>query len=63
MTEILRTPTRAEGGITAEEKAKMDLLVKKWTKIALRTKPINKEKITESIKKLYLELIYTKSTT
>jgi hypothetical protein len=50
---ILRTPTKAEGGITPEEKAKMDEISKKWIKVAFRTEPINKEKITDAIKRLY----------
>lgn len=49
----MRTPTRAEGGITEEEKQKMAQIVKKWTAIAFRTAPIDKAKITEAIKRLY----------
>jgi len=53
MTKILRTPTRAEGGITPEEKVKLDAIAEKWKKIALRTDPIDKEKIEPAIKALY----------
>src|SRR3990167_3834105 len=53
MSKIIRTPTCAEGGITLEEKLKMNIIVEKWKSIALRTHPINKEKITIAINKLY----------
>ena len=51
--KIIRTTTRAEGGITPEERKQMGGLVKKWTKIAFRVEPINKEKITDAIYRLY----------
>ena len=53
MSKIVRTPTRAEGGITPEEKAQMDKITAKWIKNAFRTEPINKDKITKAIKDLY----------
>src|SRR3990167_5862965 len=53
MTKIIRTKTRAEGGITPEEKIKLDEHAKKWIDIIMRTEPINPEKIIPAIKKLY----------
>ena len=53
MSKIVRTPTRAEGGITEDEKKQMDLITQKWIKNAFRTEPINKDKITKAIKDLY----------
>jgi hypothetical protein len=53
MTKIIRTPTRAEGGITPDEKAAMGEISKKWTAIAFRTDPIDVAKITTSIESLY----------
>jgi hypothetical protein len=51
--ELIRTPTRAEGGITPEEKEKMDKLTKKWIKNALQTGETDKEKLIGAIKRLY----------
>ena len=53
MSKIVRTPTRAEGGITEDEKKQMDLITRKWIKIAFRTDPIDKKTITKAIKELY----------
>ena len=53
MDKIIRTPTRAEGGITSAEKAQMDEIVKKWTKNAFKTDTIDKDKITKAIKGIY----------
>ena len=53
MNKIIRTPVKAEGGITKNEKEKMDLITKKWIDIAFRTTSIDKEKITNAIYKLY----------
>ena len=50
---IVRTPQRAEGGITVEEKNTMDLITQKWIKNALRTDSIVPEKIIPTIEKLY----------
>jgi hypothetical protein len=50
---FIRTPTRAAGGITEEEKAKMAVVAQKWIAIALRTDPIEPEKIIPAIKRLY----------
>ena len=49
----MRSPTKATGGITSEEKAKMDKLVKFWTANAMKTDHINRAKIIEAIEGLY----------
>ncbi len=51
--KIVRTPTRAEGGITAEEKAQMDIIAQEWIDIAMRTDPIDPQKIVPAIEALY----------
>lgn len=51
--EFIRTPTRAKGAVTEEEKAKMALVAQKWIAIALRTEPIEPEKIAPAIRRLY----------
>ena len=43
--KIIRKPDFAGGGITPKEKSKMDEISKEWIGIALRTEPINPEKI------------------
>ena len=53
MTKIVRTPTRAEGGITADEKAQMDAVAADWIKNAYRTDPIEPDKIAKAINGLY----------
>ena len=53
MDKIVRTPTWAEGGITAAEKEQMAKIVKEWTAIAYRTDPIDREKVTDAIERLY----------
>jgi hypothetical protein len=50
---ILRTPTKAEGGITPEEKSKMDDVAKKWIDIAFSTGETDKEKLVKAIHGLY----------
>jgi hypothetical protein len=50
---IIRTPSRASGGITAEERRLMDEHTKVWIKRAFRTEPIVPEKIVPAIKALY----------
>ena len=50
---IIRTKNRVTGGITPEEKARMDLLLKEWIDIAFRTKPIEPDKIIPAIEGLY----------
>ena len=51
--KIKRTPTRAEGGITPEEKAKMDIITKKWIGIAFKTGETDKAKLKDAICRLY----------
>lgn len=51
--EIVRTPTRASGGLTAEEREKMKAYTEMWVKRILRTDPIIPEKIIPAIKELY----------
>jgi hypothetical protein len=51
--EIVRTPTFAGGGITPEEKAKMDAHAQLWIRRAMRTEPIEPEKIIPAIEGLY----------
>ena len=51
--EFVRTPTRAAGGVTEEEKVKMAVVAQKWIAIALRTEPIEPDKIVPAIKRLY----------
>ena len=53
MVKITRTPTKATGGITLEEKAKMDAISQEWIGIAMRTDPIEAGKITAAITALY----------
>ena len=53
MAKIIRTPTRAEGGITPEEKVAMDAIAQKWIGIAMRTDPIEPDKIVPAVHALY----------
>jgi Zn-dependent protease with chaperone function len=53
MSKIIRTPQKATGGITAEEKARMDEHAQMWIKRAFRTDPIEPEKIIPAIEGLY----------
>ena len=53
MAKIIRTPTRAEGGITPEEKVAMDAIAQRWIGIAMRTDPIEPDKIVSAIHALY----------
>ena len=53
MAKIIRTPTKAHGGITLDEKRRMDDHVKLWTARAFRTDPIEPEKIVPAIEGLY----------
>jgi hypothetical protein len=50
---IIRTPTRAEGGITAEEKVALDKHAALWIERAMRTDPIEPEKIIPAIEGIY----------
>src|ERR1700679_3661100 len=51
--KIVRTPTRAEGGITPEEKLAMNEIAQKWIGIAMRTDPIEPDMIIPAIHALY----------
>src|SRR3990167_6965517 len=51
--EIIRTKTRASGGITPEEEIKLKAHAELWIERAMRTTPIEKDKITLAIEGLY----------
>jgi hypothetical protein len=51
--KIVRTETRAEGGITPEEKTRMDEHTKLWISRVMRTDPIEPDKIIPAIERLY----------
>lgn len=51
--KIVRTPTKATGGITAEEKQAMVAHTALWIKRAMRTAPIEPDKIIPAIEGLY----------
>ena len=51
--KIVRTPMRAEGGVTPEEKRLMDEHAKMWIARAFRTDPIDPNKIVPAIEGLY----------
>ena len=53
MSKIVRTPTRATGGITPAEKAAMADYADLWIKRAMRTAPIEPDKIVPAIEALY----------
>lgn len=53
MTEIIRTPTKATGGITEAEKIEFKKCVDVWTAHAFQTKDASEETISFWIKKLY----------
>ena len=53
MSMIIRTATKAAGGITADEKRRMDEHAKVWISRAMRTDPIEPDKIIPAIKALY----------
>src|SRR5271157_6210291 len=53
MANIIRTPTKAHGGITPEEKQQMDDHAKLWISRAMRTDPIEPDKIIYAIERLY----------
>jgi hypothetical protein len=50
---IIRTKTKASGGITEREKVLMDEHARLWISRAMRTNPIEPEKIMPAIKSLY----------
>ena len=51
--KIIRTKTKAKGGITPVEKKKLDKHVKLWIDRIMRTDPIEPDKIIPAIKELY----------
>ena len=51
--KIVRTSTKAKGGITFSEKKQMDAIAKKWTDIAFQTGAVDKDRLIEAIKRLY----------
>ena len=51
--KIIRTSTRAEGGLTAVEKARMDEHASSWISHALRTDTVDRVELTAAIKDLY----------
>ena len=51
--EIIRTKTRATGGITEAERIELDRIAQEWTRIAYRTEPINPEKIIPAVEGIY----------
>ena len=53
MTKIIRTATQAKGGITAAEKAAFKIHAEKWINNALRTDPVDTDRVTAAIKSLY----------
>ena len=53
MSDIIRRPDFAGGGITNDERRAMGEAVKLWTSRAFRTDPIEPEKITAAIKGIY----------
>ena len=53
MVKIIRTPHRAQGGLTADEKRQMDAHAKVWIDRALRTRPIEPDKIVPAIEGIY----------
>ena len=53
MSKIIRTPTRVAGGITPEEKIALDAHAKLWIARAMRTNPIEPDKIIPAIEGLY----------
>jgi hypothetical protein len=50
---IVRTSSRAAGGITTEEKSRMDEHAKLWISRVMRTDPIEPDKIIPAIERLY----------
>lgn len=50
---VIRTPNKAHGGITEDERAKMAETSALWIKRAVRTEPIEVNKIVPAIKGLY----------
>jgi len=53
MSKIIREKNKAHGGITAEEKTRMDEHAKLWITRAMRTAPIEPDKIISAIEGIY----------
>ncbi|WP_212748070.1 hypothetical protein, partial [Pseudoalteromonas piscicida] len=53
MTNIIRTKHKAHGGITAREKELMDEHARLWISRAMRTDPIEADKIVPAIEGIY----------
>ena len=53
MAKIVRTQSKVTGGITPEEKSHMDDHAKLWIARAMRTTPIEPDKIVPAIKGIY----------
>jgi hypothetical protein len=53
MAKIIRTPTKAHGGITDAEKLRMDEHASAWISNAMRTNTCDRPKLTAAIKELY----------
>ena len=53
MAKIIRTPTEAKGGITADEKRRLDEHALAWISNAMRTDTCDRAKLTAAIRDLY----------
>ena len=53
MTKIVRTPTKATGGITADEEKAMKAHADLWISRAMRTTPVDVDEITSAVHDLY----------
>ncbi len=53
MSKIIRTPTKAHGGITPEEKTAMDAISQDWIAEAYRTDPADPAQVKDAIDALY----------
>ena len=50
---IVRTPTRLEGGLTDEERARMEIHAKRWIEVAYQTGRTDRQKLVKAIEGLY----------
>jgi hypothetical protein len=53
MAKIIRTPTKAHGGITPAEKSAMDVIAQRWIAEAFRTDPVNPGAVADAMIGLY----------
>ena len=53
MTKIVRTPSKALGGVTPEERARLDEHAKLWIARAMRTEPADIAKLAPAIHGIY----------